>query len=65
MSIMVLFCWTTTGATPIIYMLKFAELAALNMWAISSIAIALLIARMVKVRYVALMVHLVHLSMII
>lgn len=50
MSIMVLLCWSTKRAKPVIYALKFTELLALNVWATSSIAIALIIASIVKVR---------------
>ncbi|CAN0189335.1 unnamed protein product, partial [Pylaiella littoralis] len=49
MSVMVLNCWSSKDdAGPFIYFLKFWELTVLNLWSISSLAIALLIANIVK-----------------
>ena len=51
MSVMVLNCWTSKRtAGPIIFMLKFVELVVLNLWSISSLAIAVLIAVIVQAR---------------
>ncbi|CAM9962234.1 unnamed protein product, partial [Laminaria digitata] len=50
MSVMVLNCWSSRRHSgPIIYILKFWELASLNLWSISSLAIAILIASIVHV----------------
>lgn len=50
MSVMVLNCWSSKAdAGPFVYFLKFAELAVLNLWSISSLAIAILIASIVQV----------------
>ncbi|CAM9911634.1 unnamed protein product [Ectocarpus sp. 12 AP-2014] len=49
MSVMVINCWSSkTSAGPVIYLLKFVELTSINLWAISSVAIALLIASIVQ-----------------
>lgn len=50
MSVIVLLCWSTNDAKAFIYFLKFVELASLNVWCISSVAIGLLIVNIVKVR---------------
>lgn len=51
LSVMVLNCWSSRRyAGPVIYLVKFVELAALNLWGISSVAIAFLIAKIVQVR---------------
>ena len=53
LSVMVLNCWTSKDdAGPFIYFLKFVELAVLNLWSISSLAIAILIASIVQVQRV-------------
>lgn len=50
MSVMVLNCWSSRdSAGPFIYLLKFWELTVLNLWSISSLAIALLIANITRV----------------
>lgn len=55
MSVMVLNCWSSKDdAGPFIYFLKFWELTVLNLWSISSLAIALLIANIVKVCFLLL-----------
>ncbi|CBJ31674.1 hypothetical protein Esi_0273_0022 [Ectocarpus siliculosus] len=49
MSVMVINCWSSkTRAGPVIYVLKFVELTSINLWAISSMAISLLIASIVQ-----------------
>ncbi|CAM9979440.1 unnamed protein product, partial [Ectocarpus fasciculatus] len=49
MSVMVINCWSSKArAGPVIYLLKFIELTSINLWAISSMAIALLIASIVQ-----------------
>ncbi|CBJ31672.1 hypothetical protein Esi_0273_0019 [Ectocarpus siliculosus] len=49
MSVMVLNCWSSRDDSgPFIYFLKFLELTALNLWSISSLAIAILIASIVQ-----------------
>ncbi|CAN0114455.1 unnamed protein product [Ectocarpus fasciculatus] len=49
MSVMVLNCWSSRdGSGPFIYFLKFWELTVLNLWSISSLAIAILIASIVQ-----------------
>lgn len=51
LSVMVLNCWTSKReAGPVIFLIKFWELAVLNLWSISSLAIAVLIAIIVQVR---------------
>lgn len=50
LSVMVLNCWSSRQhAGPVIFLVKFVELAALNLWGISSVAIAFLIANIVQV----------------
>lgn len=50
MSVMVLNCWSSRKtAGPFIYLLKFVELTAVNLWAISSVSIAIVITRIVQV----------------
>eukprot|EP00903_Cladosiphon_okamuranus_P019508 g17939.t1 len=49
MSVMVLNCWSSKDDSgPFIYFLKFVELTVLNLWSISSLAIAVLIAIIVQ-----------------
>ncbi|CAN0482834.1 unnamed protein product [Ectocarpus sp. 12 AP-2014] len=49
MSVMVLNCWSSRDDSgPVIYFLKFWELTVLNLWSISSLAIAILIASIVQ-----------------
>ncbi|CAB1103465.1 unnamed protein product [Ectocarpus sp. CCAP 1310/34] len=49
MSVMVLNCWSSRDDSgPFIYFLKFWELTVLNLWSISSLAIAILIASIVQ-----------------
>eukprot|EP00752_Nemacystus_decipiens_P008223 g7353.t1 len=49
MSVMVLNCWSSHGdAGNFIFFVKFVELAVLNLWSISSLAIAILIASIVQ-----------------
>lgn len=51
MSVMVLNCWSSKDDSgPFVYFLKFWELTVLNLWSISSLAMAILIARIVRVR---------------
>lgn len=50
MSMMVLLCWVQKDDLTTIYAMKFVEMASINVWSISSLAIALLIANIVKVR---------------
>lgn len=50
MAMMILLCWSSEASKPYIYVLKFIELLFLNAWSISSVAIALLITNIVKVR---------------
>ena len=50
MSVMVLNCWSSRKtAGPAIYFFKFIELTAVNLWAISSLSIAIVITRIVQV----------------
>lgn len=50
LSVMVLNCWSSRRvAGRVIFIVKFVELASLNLWSISSVAIALLIASIVQV----------------
>lgn len=50
MSVMVLNCWSSKDDSgPFIFFVKFVELAVLNLWSISSLAIAILIASIVQV----------------
>lgn len=49
MSLMVINCWSSDLGGPFIYFLKFVELTAVNLGAISSLAIAVLIASVVQV----------------
>lgn len=55
MSVMVLLCWSSNHDMPYIYALKFTELISLNVWSISSVAIAVLITKITKVGYVELL----------
>ncbi|CAN0113754.1 unnamed protein product [Scytosiphon promiscuus] len=49
MSVMVLNCWSSKdNSGPFVYFLKFWELTVLNLWSISSLAMAILIARIVQ-----------------
>lgn len=50
MTIMIVSCWSSSSALALIYLLKFLELLSSNIWSMSSVAVALLIASIVKVR---------------
>lgn len=49
MSTMILLCWTTEEYLTAIYILKFIEMTATNVWSLSSLAVAVLIAFIVQV----------------
>lgn len=51
LSVMILLCWGSSKAAPLMYIVKFLEVASLNVWSLSSIAVTVLIASIVRVSH--------------